>query len=900
QIVAFNIYDEPTLEMARNALILSRAVEDADLRHRPAINVLWNPRTLNRIYQELPPRAVFTDWYPLGANTPVGMYGQLESNIEAWGRTAFARGVPFWMVLQGLNIPSSLRFPTTAECRYMAYLSLANNAQGILYYVYEPSGRGLVRQDFTPRPHYEAIGRMYARLIRHESLLVSLDPSAPLVSCAPPGYTKTFKDDSDQCFAFVVNRDVKTERSIPVSCPASVTQQFIVHDVFRNTVVPHRITSTDQGLLAEFYVGLAPGAGTLLQIQGVGRETLPLSDVPLYDKSEGASVAVAEPCGMTEKETLGRQNTERGVSPAHTIECTNREQLQRTSLPDIPGALAALQFPNVPEVFGFALTAQAAYIAAGESGLISVHLSPLSVVDATTEGKAFDVVLSEDILSIAAGDEGARLYRVLEDSSLERQSVISGSPVFVAAIEDSLMALSSGLDEISFWNVSQPEYPKFVSECSVGGCIHQIVFSNQNAFVALGDDGLVVLDLSKPDKPIERLRIGGSVTRIGFSDHVLLACGSSGLCGFQITEQPFAATKVWSIPQLQYGSISASGNQAVHAAGNLTYLNKVESGTPEITACLGLLSSARSVAGRNGNTFVLGDDMGFRVFDDRSRKAPAAVASKPSTAPRGITTDGTHLFLVDARDGLIILDTAQDGSWRAVGSLKCPYPVDSVSVSGSVAYLSSKTAGFFVADISNPADPQLIGMDTERTGNAVRTMASDNLLFVASQRFGLKIYDRTDPSQPLFLSQLASGFSGNDLTLLGERVYLAAQGDYSTGQGLVAVDVGIPAKPQVLEVSYTVNPLSICTVGELLAVADDAEGVLIFDTNGSSLKLVHRFDDLEAVKVVSHGSWMAILTRTSGWWLARIQQDLRSEIYGAFGLTTEIPLDACFHDERLW
>lgn len=901
QILAFNIYDEPTIDMAPNTLVLSRAVEDADPSHRPALNVLWNPRTMNRIYEQLPPRNVFMDWYPLTVNTPLGVYGSLESNIELWGRTASQRALPFWMVLQGFNMVPSLRYPTPAECRYMAYLSLANAAKGILYYLYEPSGFGLVRQDFSPHTHYEAVARLYARLSRHEEILVSLKPAESMLTCSSIGYTQTLKNDEEDVFAFVVNRDAKTGRQIAASFPLSDSTEVTVQDVFRNTVIPHRVASTEQGNRAEFFVNLPPGGGTLLRLHGVYEE---MASSVSEQVNHVETVPIAEPISRADTGNLSdissKHSIERPALSVRNPKFTKRRETQPASLPHIPRRIGSVRFPNVSELYGFTLSEKTAYIAAGESGLLSAPLEPFGASDMALDCKSFGVALNGDLLLVACGDMGAQLYRIMDDGLLEPQAAIPQESVFVVAVKDSLMALSSGLDRLSFWDVSQPSHPRFLAEHTIAGCIHQITIHDDAVFVALGDGGLAVFDVSTQEKPALSYHINSNVTRFSISETTLITCGSNGLRAFRLTNQPISATPLWNISHLQYGSVNVSEGRAVHAGENLSYLDRVDSSMPEITASLALQSPARAVINHSGATLVLGDDIGLQLFEDRSRLAPAAIAAKPAAALKGIASDGVYLYLADAREGLIVLETSPDGSWRRVGSMQCPFPIDSVSVHGGVAYLCSKVAGFFTADVSEPTSPKILAEYTERTGNAVRALVSENRLYVASLRFGLKIHDLTDSSHPLFLSQLASGFLGNDVAVLGERAYLVARGDYATGQGVVAVDVSNPAAPLVLEVSSALNPLSICTIGKFLAVADDAEGVLIFDAGGSSLQLVQHFPDIEAVKVVSDGDWLAILTRTSGWWLAQVDQSGESELSGAFGLSAALPSDACFHDGKLW
>lgn len=114
-------------------------------------------------------------------------------------------------------------------------------------------------------------------------------------------------------------------------------------------------------------------------------------------------------------------------------------------------------------------------------------------------------------------------------------------------------------------------------------------------------------------------------------------------------------------------------------------------------------------------------------------------------------------------------------------------------VTGEHAYLAAGVAGLQIVDVSDPADPKLVGsVGADDLEPAVSVYVSGHLAYVGTDGSGLQIIDVSDPADP----QIVGSFGEDDeLSIIGVEVHgdtAYAGGDAS----FYVLDVSDPADPQ--------------------------------------------------------------------------------------------------------
>ena len=148
---------------------------------------------------------------------------------------------------------------------------------------------------------------------------------------------------------------------------------------------------------------------------------------------------------------------------------------------------------------------------------------------------------------------------------------------------------------------------------------------------------------------------------------------------------------------------------------------------------------------------------------------------------------GDYAFVSDSYSGIVIIDISVPESPQIIGSCETEGYVRNVSVQGDYAYIAGEHA-ISVFDLSNIEDPVLIGNIDMWSPQDI--IAEGDYAFVASQGFGLRVVDISDPELPREVGSYDPSGSCFALDLVDEYVYLA-----DNDSGLTVIDVSDPESP---------------------------------------------------------------------------------------------------------
>jgi hypothetical protein len=142
---------------------------------------------------------------------------------------------------------------------------------------------------------------------------------------------------------------------------------------------------------------------------------------------------------------------------------------------------------------------------------------------------------------------------------------------------------------------------------------------------------------------------------------------------------------------------------------------------------------------------------------------------------------------------------------------------------GDFAYLAAGYEGLRVVDMSDPSEPELLGLcATPSTAWAIAVQ--DGLAFVTTISAGLFIIDVSDPNDPHIIGSFATTGRYNGVALSGETAYIAAG-----TEGVLVIDVSDPASPNQVGSFGTTNAESVVLEENFAYVSDGTGGLLILD-----------------------------------------------------------------------
>ncbi len=125
--------------------------------------------------------------------------------------------------------------------------------------------------------------------------------------------------------------------------------------------------------------------------------------------------------------------------------------------------------------------------------------------------------------------------------------------------------------------------------------------------------------------------------------------------------------------------------------------------------------------------------------------------STPATAS-GFALTEDRIYLACEQRGLFIYNRSDR---QYLGEIALPGEAQKVKVAGNYAYVACRQGGLQVVDVSNPAQPVLVG-SYETTGYATTVDVSGSLAVVSSGSGGVYLFDISSPQAPVLKQRLNS------------------------------------------------------------------------------------------------------------------------------------------------
>jgi hypothetical protein len=328
-------------------------------------------------------------------------------------------------------------------------------------------------------------------------------------------------------------------------------------------------------------------------------------------------------------------------------------------------------------------------------------------------------------------------------------------------------AYCSFLNGLGVLDVTDKSSPRLVSKLFLGGGFG-IEVSAGHAFIAAGQRGLQVVDVSNPASPMT----AGALTTPGEAkdivltgDRVYIADGPAGMLIVDVSD-PAAPSLLGALDTPGYAeSIVVSGGVAFVADGSsgLVLIDVSDPSNPTMIGQYDTPGNAEDLALNDQFAYVVDGSSGLHVINVSTPAEPSLEASMEAVGyAHGISIRDNHAFVGNTIDAdFQILDISDPAAPTQVTTLKYGFPNEGwdVTIDGNVAYIVDHFSGIFVVDITDTANPEVLG--AYRTPQfMVGLHINDGRAFTLGQEgFGLTIVDVSNPSEPAFLSRFNARYS---------------------------------------------------------------------------------------------------------------------------------------------
>ncbi len=231
------------------------------------------------------------------------------------------------------------------------------------------------------------------------------------------------------------------------------------------------------------------------------------------------------------------------------------------------------------------------------------------------------------------------------------------------------------------FDVTNPQQPALLGQTpAFADIVQDVAAAGTRIYVATGDSGLRIVDVSTPTRPVEvgAFATPGFASGVAtFGHYAAVADRQNGLLIVDVIS-PASPTLI--------GSLATPG---------LALDIAVTSGTSGAGPTLGLLA--------------IGEGLAVVGLSDPANPVAEGFFDSPGFAESVAVAD-TLAYLADGDSGLQIVDFADPAHPAAVGSVNTPgYAID-VAVAGTESYVADGDGGLRIVDVSNPASPALSGV----------------------------------------------------------------------------------------------------------------------------------------------------------------------------------------------
>jgi len=264
---------------------------------------------------------------------------------------------------------------------------------------------------------------------------------------------------------------------------------------------------------------------------------------------------------------------------------------------------------------------------------------------------------------------------------------------------------------------------------------------------------------------------------------------------------------------------------AAHESG-LLEVDISDPGKPVIVNRIKSSLDSRGVAVRDNSLVLTESEYGLKLIDLSRGKPVISAEYIHNGLVSDIAIDDIDLLLTQTHRGLHRFKIKKRGS----ATILDPYKIwndgqylNAVDISGSLIAVADYKGFVLLESKGGKPVRQLSRMNTP--GRAVNVAIKKNLLFVSDWFEGLRIFDISDPADPIFLSRVETTGWVIDALVSDNHVYACA-----VNQGLLTIDISDPKQPKITDIDTSAQaPEGIASRGNCLYLADFNFGLIVYN-----------------------------------------------------------------------
>jgi hypothetical protein len=276
------------------------------------------------------------------------------------------------------------------------------------------------------------------------------------------------------------------------------------------------------------------------------------------------------------------------------------------------------------------------------------------------------------------------------------------------------------------------------------GYPHRIAIAGNRAYVADGQAGLAVFDVSNPESPVF---VGGYMDSLNVAwgvtvrdSLVFLAYGYKELLILNVRQpESIKFIGVLEYPQPGYGYNLVLQDTWVYIAAGAQFIAALVTDPryPNLRFQYYYPRDCRDVALVAQRAFVACEQLGIAVWRlDTFPFVQVGSFDTPGNA-RGVGVRGNHIFVADGRNGLMVIDATEPNNLRSLSTLSLDGYANSILVDDSLVIVACGSGGVAIVDCAQPESPKLISQIKTPYAYAAGVTANREYYLICDRDWGI-------------------------------------------------------------------------------------------------------------------------------------------------------------------
>jgi len=300
------------------------------------------------------------------------------------------------------------------------------------------------------------------------------------------------------------------------------------------------------------------------------------------------------------------------------------------------------------------------------------------------------------------------------------------------------------------------------------------------AYLAANQSGLVIYDVSDPEKPVYQGRYKTS----GYAEDVTVVSKSGD------------GTKTYAyVVESEDGLeiIDVTDPASTFLVGSYTFTS---------------WDYYASEVAVNGNYAYVSAQAELLILDISDPTLPTLETSIDVEARGGMVIDGNYLYLAADSDGLVIVDISDPTTPEVLSATALASDATDVKVDGDYAYLSIDEEGMTVVDISDLSAPEVVGFGScggpssdSGEADATHLDVKDDFIYLSCENNGISILDISDPTDPELTDYYDTSANAQDIQVVDGYAFVADYRSFQVFDVSDATDIDYITKRKIAKFS---------------------------------------------------------------------------------------------------